>query len=308
MNNQPLVTIISVNYNQPQVTSQLLASLRRITYPHTEIIVVDNASPTADPACIGDDFPEVTLIRSAHNLGFAGGNNLGVAVAQGKYVLFLNNDTEVEPGFLEPLVACFEADPQAGVASPKIIYHGTDRLIQYAGSAGINPWTGRALVRNGQRQDEGQFNTIATTQLAHGAAMMVPLAVIRQVGLMPELYFLYYEEHDWTEMIKRAGYHCYYVGTSTVYHKESVSVGKASPLKTHYMYRNRLLFIRRNYTGWQCWGSALVLLLLAVPRHTLAFASRAQGRHLLALWQGLSWHLLPRNVHKNNFLPIHSAG
>jgi GT2 family glycosyltransferase len=163
----PLVSIISVNYNQAGLTCELLASLRRISYPCVEVIVVDNASPTEAPDRIATEFPEVTLIRSARNLGFAGGNNLGVAVAKGKYLLFLNNDTEVEPGFLEPLVACFEADPRAGVASPKIMFHGTDRLVQYAGSAGISTWTGRNREFDGPHLDQGQFQKITLTNLVH---------------------------------------------------------------------------------------------------------------------------------------------
>lgn len=298
----PLVSIISVNYNQAQVTCELLASLRRITYPNIEIIVVDNASPTEAPTRIAEDFPEVQLICSPRNLGFAGGNNVGVAVARGQYVLFLNNDTEVEPGFLEPLVACFENNPKAGVASPKIIFHGPDQIIQYAGCAGINPWTGRNLDLSGPQQDHGQLAATMPTGLAHGAAMMVPLAIIREVGLMPELYFLYYEEHDWVEMIKRAGYGCYYVGASKVYHKESVSVGRGSVLKTHYLYRNRLLFIRRNYVGRQRWSSALFFLFVAVPAHSMGFAWRAEGSQLRAIWRGIRWHLGKHDIHEVTFL------
>jgi GT2 family glycosyltransferase len=100
----PLVSLISINYNQAQVTCDMVASLRRVTYPHLEIIVVDNASPSDNPDIIKERFPEVKLIKSDQNLGFAGGNNLGIAQAKGEYLLFLNNDTEVEPDFLEPLV------------------------------------------------------------------------------------------------------------------------------------------------------------------------------------------------------------
>lgn len=301
----PLVSIISVNYNQAGLTCALLASLRRISYPRVEVIVVDNASPTEAPDRIAAEFPEVRLIRAVQNLGFAGGNNLGLAVATGEYALFLNNDTEVEPDFLEPLVACFRQHPLAGVVSPKIIYYGPERLVQYAGCPGINAWTGRALDTSAPRPDAGPTPTAAPepTALAHGAAMMVPMAVIRQVGLMPALYFLYYEEHDWTEMIKRAGYECYYVPAAVVYHKESMSVGKASPLKTQYLYRNRLLFIRRNYAGWQRWSSALFFLLLAVPRHALGFLGGGQREHLRALGRGLGWHLRRHNVHHNDYLP-----
>jgi GT2 family glycosyltransferase len=142
----PLVSVISINYNQARVTCDMVASLRRITYPNLEIIVVDNASPSDNPDIIKEEFPEVNLIKSAQNLGFAGGNNLGIAQAKGEYLLFLNNDTEVEPDFLEPLVELFENNPKAGIASPKIKYFDGEHLIQYAGSRGINPWTTASTI------------------------------------------------------------------------------------------------------------------------------------------------------------------
>lgn len=287
----PLVSIITVNYNQAQVTGELLASLRQVTYPNIEVIVVDNASPQQDPRLLKQRYPEISLICSAENAGFAGGNNLGIARAQGKYLLLLNNDTEVEPGFLEPLVELFETNAQAGCASPKILYHGTDNLIQYAGSTGINPWTGRSKTIGQFEKDQRQHNTCRVTSLIDGAAMMVPRKVIQQAGLMPEVYFLYYEELDWCETIKRAGYTCHYVARSRVYHKESVSVGKASVLKTYYINRNRLLFIRRNLKGWQLCTSALIFLLAAVPKLLLLHGAKGEWRHFRAVCQGLGWHL-----------------
>ena len=300
---KPLVSIISINYNQAQVTCALLASLRQLTYPNYEVIVVDNASPTEDPGVIAERFPEVQLIRSADNLGFAGGNNLGIRASQGQYCLFLNNDTEVVPHLLEPLVAVFERDARVGIVSPKIIYYGTEnRLIQYAGCAGISPWTGRGFVVGSMEPDTGQHDTSQATGLIHGAAMMVPTRVIRQAGLMPEVYFLYYEELDWCEMIKRMGYLPYYEAGATVYHKESVSVGQGSVLRTYYLNRNRLLYIRRNLRGWQRWSGALFFLSVAVPKNSAVLALRRDWGHLRALWQGLGWHLRSHNVHANDFL------
>ncbi|WP_210465998.1 glycosyltransferase family 2 protein [Rufibacter roseolus] len=298
---KPLVSVISVNYNQAAVTCEMVSSLRKVTYPNIEVIVVDNASPSHDPGIIKELYPEVKLIRSAVNLGFAGGNNLGIAQAQGEYLLFLNNDTEVAPDFLEPLVALFERDSRAGIASPKIIYYGTDRMIQYAGSKGINPWTGRSITIGQYEQDNGQHDVSTSTVLADGAAMMVPMRIIKEVGLMPELYFLYYEELDWCEMIKRAGYTCHYVASSVIYHKESVSVGKASVLKTYYMNRNRLLFIRRNIRGLALWTSMLIFLLAAIPKKALGFGLRMEGKHLKALGRGLWWNLTARHIQDNRF-------
>ncbi|MDO7887386.1 glycosyltransferase family 2 protein [Hymenobacter cheonanensis] len=287
----PLVSVISINYNQARVTCDLVASLRRITYPSLEIIVVDNASPADDPDVIKERFPEVKLIKSAQNLGFAGGNNLGIAQAKGEYLLFLNNDTEVERGFLEPLVELFETTPRAGIASPKIKYFDGEQLIQYAGSRGINPWTGRSITIGHLEADRGQHNASAPTALADGAAMLVPRRVLAAVGPMPELYFLYYEELDWCERIKNAGFTCHYVAESTVYHKESVSVGKASVLKTYYMNRNRLLFIRRNSRGWARLTSTLVFVAAALPKQALRYARQRDWSHLRALGRGLRWNL-----------------
>jgi GT2 family glycosyltransferase len=287
----PLISVISINYNQAAVTCAMLATLRQVSYPNLEIIVVDNASPTEDPGIIEQQYPEVKLIRSPVNVGFAGGNNLGIAQAQGEYLLFLNNDTEVAPGFLEPMVELFEKNRQAGCASPKILYHGTDSMIQYAGSTGINPWTGRSNTIGQFEKDRGQHDTSGPTNLIDGAAMMIPRQVIQAVGPMPEVYFLYYEELDWCETIKRRGYSCHYVAESTIYHKESVSVGKASVLKTYYLNRNRLLFIRRNMRGWQLGTSALVFLLLAVPRFFLRYGMQGEWKHFRAIGQGLQWHL-----------------
>jgi GT2 family glycosyltransferase len=298
----PLVSIISINYKQARVTCEMLASLKHITYPNFEVIIVDNASPNEEIVPIEEQFPDVQLIRSPENLGFAGGNNLGIAVAKGKYLLFLNNDTEVAPDFLEPLVSLFESKSEVGIASPKIIFYGTDKVIQYAGCGGINQWTGRSVTVGLMEKDEGQHNRSSPTELIHGAAMMVPMAVIKKVGLMPELYFLYYEELDWCEMIKRAGYQSYYVAEGTVYHKESASVGQGSVMRTYYMYRNRLLFIRRNSNGMRFWSGLLFFLFVAVPKQGLVFGLQLQQKYLQALWHGLRWHLKPHNVHQNHFL------
>ena len=299
----PLVSVITINYNQAQTTCALLASLARVSYPRLEVIVVDNASPTEEPAPIAERFPNVRLLRSAQNLGFAGGNNLGIKEAQGKYALFLNNDTEVEPDFLEPLVALLEARPAVGLVSPKLLFYGPERLIQYAGSSAVSPWTGRSFAVGHLERDAGQHDGSYPTEQPHGAAMLVPLAAIRRAGLMPELYFLYYEELDWCEMLKRAGYQCHYVGRSTVYHKESVSVGRGSVLRTYYMHRNRLLFIRRNSAGLRRWCGALFFLLVAAPKQSLQHLLRGETQHLRAIWRGIAWHLRGHDVRQNHFLP-----
>jgi GT2 family glycosyltransferase len=287
----PVVSIITINYNQLQLTCALLDSLRKITYPAVEIIVVDNNSVQDPTPVITEAYPEVKLIVSKENLGFAGGNNLGIRASSGEYVLFLNNDTEVNPGVLEPLVSLFQSNPKAGAASSKILYYNSGETIQYAGSSRIDPFTGRSKRVGYMEKDHGQYNKVCETDLAHGAAMMVPRRIIDKVGMMPEFFFLYYEEVDWCESIKRAGYKIYFVPGSKVYHKESMSIGKGSTLKTYYMTRNRLLYMRRNTTGLMKVIWILFFLFFSLPKNALMFTLKRDLQHARAFWRGLLWNI-----------------
>jgi GT2 family glycosyltransferase len=293
---RPLVSIITINYNQLHVTCALLDSLRKVSYPNVEVIVVDNCSAEDPRIVITQEYPEVRLIVSDKNLGFAGGNNLGIRTSRGQYVLFLNNDTEADPGFLEPLVELLESNPRAGIASSKILYHNSGNTIQYAGSTRIDPFTGRSKRIGYMEKDNGQHNRLRETDLAHGAAMMVPRRVIDEVGMMPEFFFLYYEEVDWCESIKKAGYKIYFVPGSRVYHKESTSIGKGSTLKTYYMTRNRLLYMRRNTSGLTKVTWVLYFVLFTLPKNTLMFTLRRELEHVRAFWKGLFWNM----THMNN--------
>jgi len=286
----PLVTIVTINYNQLGLTCELLDSLRKVTYPAVEVIVVDNNSKEDPTNVITEKYPEVKLIVSKENLGFAGGNNLGIKASRGEYLLFLNNDTEVHPGFLEPLVMMFQSNPKAGAASSKILYHNSDEIIQYAGSTRIDPFTGRSKRIGYLEKDNGQHDTIKETDLAHGAAMMVPKKVIEIAGMMPEFFFLYYEEVDWCESIKKAGYKIYVVPGSKVYHKESMSIGKGSALKTYYMTRNRLLYMRRNTAGLTKFTWILFFLFFSLPKNTLMYTLKRDLQHAKAFWKGLAWN------------------
>lgn len=298
----PLVSVISINYDHPEVTCLMIDSLRRITYPSYEIIVVDNASPNDDPGIIPSTYPEVIFIRSEVNLGFAGGNNLGIRQARGKYVLFLNNDTEVEPGFLEPLVQKFENDHSIGAVSPKIRFFHHPDILQFAGITEFNPITIRNKGLGFGSKDVGQFDKDSITAYVHGAAMMVPMKVIREVGMMADCYFLYYEEHDWASRIKKAGYKLWYVHNSEVLHKESVSTGKSSPLKIYYMNRSRLIFLRRNIFGFKFLIAMSYQLIVAIPKNALKYLVRGETGYFNAYMKAVNWnffHAFSQKIHEN---------
>jgi len=290
MQNAPKISIITVNYNGEEVTCDMLESLRFVTYPNIEVIVVDNAS-TRDCKIIEERFPEVKLIRSGKNLGFAGGNNLGIKEATGDYILMLNNDTIVPPSFLEPMVETFLKNKNIGIVSPKIIFYYSDGLVQYAGTGKISKFTCRGATNGYMQKDEGQFNFEAPTELAHGACMMISRSAIDKVGLLDETYFMFYEEYDYCERVKQAGFGIFYSGKSYILHKQSVTVGKNSPMKSYYMFRSRIYFSRKNFTGIYKMLSVLYTFTVAMPKNLISELVKGRTENSAAILRGSLWNL-----------------
>ena len=241
-----LLSIITINYNGLKDTCELIDTLP-LNDETIEVIVVDNASTQDEATEIGKRYPQVKVIKSDKNLGFAGGNNLGIQAAHGKYLFFINNDAILpQSSALSLLITRLESSDQIGMVCPKIRFTWGKRPIQYAGYTPLSKITLRNKSIGFGEQDNGQYDTPHPTPYAHGAAMLVKREVIETVGMMPECYFLYYEEHDWSMMIRRAGYEIWYEPACTIFHKESQTKGQMSPLKTYFITRNRLLFAQRN--------------------------------------------------------------
>ena len=301
----PLVSIITVNYNQAEVTCALLESLNKTTYPNLEVIVVDNHSTEDDPAIIKQRFPNIVFIQNPINYGFAAGNNYGLMRARGEYIMLLNNDIEVPPGFLEPLVAKLENHPEIGAVSPRIKFYYQPDTIQYAGYTPIDRITMRNTAIGYHEKDRGQYNEDRETAYAHGAAMMVPMRVVKEIGLMSYIFFLYYEEADWCERILRAGYKIYYVGSTYVLLKESVSTGRLSALKIYYLNRNRIVFMRRNLQGKTYFKALLYQLFVAIPKNAFSYLVKGKFRLFLAYYRAIGWHithLFSKEIHENPML------
>jgi GT2 family glycosyltransferase len=271
------------------MTDEFLKSISEVNYGAIEVIVVDNGSLKQPVKPLIKKYPEVKFIVNADNLGFAGGNNIGIRQAKGDYILLLNNDTEVEPGFIEPLLSCFQENDRVGMVSPKIIYHGTDS-IQFVGSGRISPYTGRSFRAHFKEKDSQEFSFRKPTEMLHGAALMVKREVIDKIGLLPEVYFLYYEEVDWCRQAKNAGFELWVVADSIVYHKESMSIGKNSPFKTYYMTRGRLIYMRRNLKGIQFLSSLLFYILLTVPKNIFVYLLQKDFKNLGAFVKGIKWN------------------
>lgn len=277
---QARLSVITVNYNGLALTAAMIESLGRHVSTPLEIIVVDNGSVRDEAALLKERYPGIIAIRSPKNLGFAGGNNLGIRAATGEYVLLLNNDTEVADDTLHYLAETLDTDPSIGAVCPKIRFWAPPQAIQFAGYTPLTRITLRnALVGFGD-PDDGSHDTPRPSPYAHGAAMLVRRAAIEKAGEMPELYFLYYEELDWSERIREAGFGIVYNPRATVFHKESATTGQQSPLRSYYLTRNRLLYARRNRRGAVRSLSVLYQLGVALPKSVAA--ALLHGRRDLA--------------------------
>jgi GT2 family glycosyltransferase len=287
-------SIISVNFNQPQVTLDFLKSVKKNTDPnYTELILVDNGSREDHESAYLLAYPELIYIRSEHNLGFAGGNNLGIKQATGDYLLLLNNDTEITANLISELTAEMEQNPEIGMISPLIVFYDAPDVIQYAGFTEMNYLTCRNAGIGSMEINKGQYDLDSReTAFCHGAAMMCRKADLAQVGLMHDHFFLYYEELDWCEKFKRAGKKIWFNGRTKIYHKESMSVGKESSIKTYFMTRNRMLFIRRNTGFVNTVLFSIYYIGLACPKQVLVYIKK--GRKDLIKWvlRGIGWNLV----------------
>ena len=279
------MSIITINYNGYKDTCELIDSIP--FKEDMEVIVVDNGSTKNEASTLQERYPRIEVIRSNQNLGFAGGNNLGLKAAKGKYLFLVNNDTVFKEFNPKVLIRRLESSSKIGMVCPKIRFAWANNPIQFAGYTPLSTITIRNKAIGYGEEDQGLYDTPHQTPYAHGAAMMLKREVIDKVGLMPECYFLYYEELDWSMMITRAGYEIWYEPNCTIYHKESQSTGQNSPLRTYYITRNRLLLVKRNFKGLKKYLAYAYLQMIVATRDILKYLFKGQIDLLKATTKGL---------------------
>jgi hypothetical protein len=244
----PKVHIIILNWNGKADTLECLASVRAIDYPNYEIVVVDNGSFDGSEEAIRAAFPKVTFIQTCENLGYAGGNNVGIRYGLNdgaEYVWLLNNDTVVDGEVLSALVEVAQADERIGMVGSKIYYHAQPDVIWYAGAT-LDLENGAKTAHVGSGEKEvGQFEAVQDVGYVTGCSLLVKREVIDRIGLIPEVYFLYFEETEWNLLAQRAGYRTVIAPKSKLWHKVSADV-QIKPTFLYYMTRNRFLFVKRN--------------------------------------------------------------
>lgn len=240
-----LVYIVLLNYNSIKHTRECIESLLRLDYKNFQIIVVDNHSKdTIDD--ISNSYKNIVLIKNKANLGFAGGNNIGIKYALdhgADYIMLLNNDTVVEPEFLSIMLDQALAG-HAAVVCPKILDYYERKKVMYAGGC-VSQLKGGVNIQGIGKNDNEKWNYNKVITFAHGCCMLIDKFVFAQIGLLPEEFFLYYEDAAFSALLNNNRFKMIYVGKAVIYHKESRSVKKGSDDYQYYFVRNRLLFAER---------------------------------------------------------------
>jgi len=243
--NRPLASVVIPNWNGLAHLPTCLEALQAQTYPHLEVIVVDNGSSDGSQDYITREYPEVRLLALNQNLGLTGGNNLGFRAAKGEILISLNNDTEAEPGFVESLVAALLDHPEAGMATAKLrLFDRRDTLHSAGDGYGVD---GIPFNRGVWQRDEGQFDQPGWIFGGCGGAVAYRRAMLDQVGLFDESFFMYCEDVDLNWRSQLAGWRCWYTPEAVVYHKLSAS--GAGPIASYYTGRNTVWVIAKNYPG-----------------------------------------------------------
>lgn len=296
----PLVSIIIPHHNGIHILSECLDSLNKSTYLQTQIIVIDNASVDGSLEWIQKNHPEVILIKNQSNQGYAGGCNLGAEVANGEFLMFLNNDTIQEKGWLEPLVEVLKSDPQTAAVQPKILNYYDMTLFDYAGGCGgaldvlAFPFARGRLFFN-QENDLGQYNDEATVFWASGTAFLIRKSDFENAGRFDSTFFAHQEEIDLHWRLHLMGRQVRVVPSSVVYHKNAQTLSSHSMQKQYLNHRNSFLMLLTNYS------LPLTLYLLPI-RFALEIIAMLYAfvildfKHLLGILKALLWIVSHPNI------------
>jgi len=294
----PKIYIIVLTWNQSELTADSARSLMNLNYPQYRVVVVDNGSHDDTVEKLHGEFGErIDLIANSENLGFSAGNNVGIrhALDNGAdYVMLLNNDTVVDPEFLQPLVSVLQSNNQIGVVTPKIYFMHKPQRIWAAGGE-ICWWLGRAQSRGRTELDHGQYDRAEPVDHATGCCMLIPRIALEKVGLLDERYFAYWEDADWCMRARRSGFQIWYEPSSKIWHIAGVSSkknkpsdwkGRKSPFRYYLATRNNIWFIRRHCKRTIYPIALLSFVVRRLLFYSLTFIILRRWSKLKHVWQG----------------------
>jgi len=272
--------IVLLNWNGREDTVDCLESLRPVLTPERMVLVVDNGSIDESVQTIRSAFPGLEVLETGRNLGYAGGNNVGIerAMANGaEFVLVLNNDTRCAPDLVDRLLEAAARHPRAGLLCPRIFYMHEPARVWFDGAR----WNSRDLYFGFPGKDRLDAELSADdheTDYASGAALLVRAEVIRQTGAFDDRYFLVWEEADWCFRAREKGWLSVVVPSARVWHRVGASFGtEASPLRTYFSFRNRLVWLFRHGTLAERLRALVAAGGSLIPRWHMSDDARALG-------------------------------
>ena len=295
-----MISCITVNYKDWPLTRQLIDSLKE-SVDDLEWIVVDNATVEKDRKEFERDYPWVKVLAFRENLGFAAANNVAIRQAKHPFIFLLNNDVKLSSSAIFPLLRYLEEQPGTAAVCPKVYYSHAENIIEFAGFTSLHPYLARNQMIGQGEEDRGQFAEMKVLPYLYGAAVMFRKKIIEDAGDIPEAYFLYYEEIEWSVNIRKADYLLAFEPKAHVYHASSATIGKASPTRIYYYYRNRWLFMRRNAQAFQKFVFGLYYVLLVLPIGFLKFMLKGRFDLLAALFRAFLWHWGNRTTAKGPY-------
>lgn len=249
----PKVSIIILNWNGKEDTIECLESLKNITYPNYEILLVDNGSTDGSVEFFKERYPEIDIIENGENLGFAEGNNIGIKKAIAKrtdYVLLLNNDTIVEKDFLDKLIKVAESDPKIGIVGPTVYYYSEKNKIQSAGTK-ISLSKGIITTLRSNKIDSGEYSNTSEVDSIIGCALLAKSKLFETIGYLIKEYFAYWEETEWCVRARKHGYKVVYVSQAKIWHKGGSTSKKTSGFFEYHTARNMFWFMKKHATKKQ---------------------------------------------------------
>lgn len=283
----PKVSVIIVNWNNFNDTAECLESLRKVTYPAFEVVVVDNGSVGDDASLLKQRFGNyIRLIVNDRNYGFAAGCNVGMkdALARGSdYVALLNNDTVVAPDFLDAVVGVAQSDKKLGVAGGKIYCYEIPELIWFAGGV-LDYKTWKTPIRGSGEDDHGQFEQVVEVDWICGCFMFIPRDVLQAVGMLDERFFFGWEDVDFCVRAARKGFKILFVPGSKIWHKGfgAIKRGRLMGLPVYYATRGHFLFMEKHLTRLQL-VRAWLYFAVTFPKFACEY-SRILGRWEVPLY------------------------
>ncbi len=306
----PLVAVLILSYNGKELLEESVASYLANDYPNHRVVVVDNGSRDGTADYVKERFPDALMLRIEDNRGYSGGFNVGLEYAfrdlGADYALVTNNDVKADSGVVSALVNVARQDESIGFVTGKVFYYDHPDILQTVGKS-EDPvrWNGGSIGRG--QKDEGQFEEIVERPFADDVFTLVSRPLYDAVGGYDPEFFLQCEEYDWQARAKSSGFRVMYTPHARIWHKESMTIGKTSPLKAFYDARNPMIVIMKHKSPEFFRAYVRAHFVRSILKGSVRILLRnGEARRAFNMWLGffsaLRWGFKHKKLGKSHFI------